>query len=312
MSDDAPRAESRPPAEAAAGAREPAALACEAGDRKVGTLADYVAAVEAVRARWRPRNLTTHLWYRGQGGYDWSLVPSLYRGRVDPKHEREIVRDFRLRASTYLEPGRMPTEYLEWLFVMQHHGLPTRLLDWSESHLVGLYFAVLDHANTGDAAVWVLDPWDLNYASQRIKTVPTMTHSRLRGYVPAEDGEEVVREIEAEKPLALRAVRGTRRIIAQSGTFTIHGSGRGGIETLAGTRPKVELCRIRIDGGCKLKLLQELYFAGVSHAVLFPDLDGLSRDVAFRYSMDFLGHDAPGRKSRSRKPPRAGDAPPAE
>lgn len=101
--------------------------------------------------------------YRGHSNSCWTLVPTLYRALVDAdvlredaawiaRCEKDIYREFeqRGRALFDLKDG------WEILFLAQHHGVPTRLLDWTKNILVALFFAVAS-SETTDAAVWCLD-----------------------------------------------------------------------------------------------------------------------------------------------------------
>ncbi len=131
--------------------------------KNIADLCGYILEVQRICQDWDISSTTVDPWFRGQGSSSWDLRPSLYRKKENYKLEREMVRDFKLRAATLLEFE--PSNDLEWLFVMQHYGLPTRLLDWTESYLCALYFATVDYASKKDAAVWILDPWSLNVSS---------------------------------------------------------------------------------------------------------------------------------------------------
>jgi FRG domain len=259
--------------------------------KPVSSLSEYVQSVHVILESWGRWDTTTLPWFRGHSSAAWSLTPSLYRSGINPKYERELVRDFRLRATAYLE--RVPLDYLGWLFVMQHYGIPTRLIDWSESYLIGIYFAVMELANEDDGAVWILDPWSLNTPYLKAKTVPISRHPCMNDYILDIDGAAIVREVKSPDPLAVRPDRSTPRIVSQRGMFTIHGRSNAGIEKVAASRKtsqsgELKLERIIVNGKSKKEMYRELYLAGISQSVLFPELSGLASEIRMRYSDLFV------------------------
>lgn len=114
-------------------------------DRRINSVSDYLS---ELNARRRPRQ---PIWYRGQEVADWGLEPTIARVPGGITAEAPLITRFKQNALALL-PERPANEW-EWLFVMRHYGVPTRLLDWTESSLVGLYFAV--HAEPDSpGAVW--------------------------------------------------------------------------------------------------------------------------------------------------------------
>jgi len=133
-------------------------------DYKVDNIHEFLQVVEECTNEWFIQEKTWGPWFRGHRDARWKLRPSLYRyppcARPIRRLEDEIRQEFIVRAPS-LGPER-PQSSWEWYFLMQHCGAPTRLLDWTESALIALYFAVRDKSDQADSAVWVLEPWKLN------------------------------------------------------------------------------------------------------------------------------------------------------
>lgn len=102
----------------------------------------------------------SRIWYRGHARLEWALNPGIFRGN---KPERVMYNHFQRRVPEHRHAHQT---VFEWLCLMQHYGLPTRLLDWSESVLSALYFVVGndEHFDT-DGLLIVLDANRLNEIS---------------------------------------------------------------------------------------------------------------------------------------------------
>ena len=254
----------------------------------ISTLTQYLNELANLRVLDTDLSNTTLHWFRGQGDSAWNLTPSLYRGEWEFAREREMTRDFQLRA--LVDVDKSPSTYLGWLFVMQHHGMPTRLLDWSESPLVALYFAVEDFANSRDAAVWALHPWSLNESAESFgeKSVPGLSKEIDENYWLPRNTHPTPARVKKALPMAIRPAHTTKRIIAQKGQFTVHGSEDVGLDQIFPPRANITLSKIEIKGTAKLDILKQLFITGISRYSLFPDLDGLSQEIRLRYSKKFM------------------------
>ena len=122
--------------------------------------------ISQVKKDYKEWNTTTYPWFRGEKlDTDYPLLPKLYRHKVNeyPQYdELALLQQFRTKAPSLgsLEtPPKGNTD--EWLFLAQHSGLPTRLLDWTEGLLVALHFALLEQK----PVLWMLDPVELNRRS---------------------------------------------------------------------------------------------------------------------------------------------------
>lgn len=231
------------------------------------------------------------LWFRGNQRSQFKLVPSLYRHPTTKtetdfrKLERDLMARFRQRSIPY--HSRDLRDDWEALFFMQHYGVPTRLLDWTENPLVALHFALMlsrgsvaCRAST-PAIVWVLDPfaWNraaLHHVSYRDGPL-TAGDDNLKGYVPALPTGTAMSEF----PVALYGAHNSPRIVAQQGAFTIFGASRRPMEKLIGTGrfPSSALSCIITHPARIASMRNSLLNLGITETVVFPDLDGLARET---------------------------------
>ena len=130
------------------------------------------------------------LWFRGHAKSDWELKPTLYRKQTH--NEINLLRMFKQDASYLVTPR--PFYSYDWLFIMRHHGVPTRLLDWTESPLVAAYFAV-NEFNENDGAIWVMLPLELNRIGRILRDpnhLPSFDEDKhMHSYRPENYEEEI-------------------------------------------------------------------------------------------------------------------------
>ena len=240
-------------------------------------------------------------WFRGQQRHYWPLCPKLYRdyggyANVKKDHiEDEIREEFIVRAPILSDTRPAGNDDWEWYFLMQNFGTPTRLLDWTEGALLGLYFAVKDNPGFYDAAVWVLDPFDLNRrAIGREEVIPPSATGVLPGdkrlvdpWLPARFRN--MAGLPAQ-PIAVFPTHIARRISTQRSCFTVHGTDAKGLDKLHGKKNGC-LVKITIPSFRVQAIRRELEASGIDEVPIFPDLAGLSRSLALKWKSDV--HDQP-------------------
>lgn len=208
------------------------------------------------------------LFFRGHSRASWELLPGLARVRVGNPEvvERIAYFDYVTRAGALLPEGNSCWNNI---FSMQHHGLPTRLLDWTENFTVALYFAIKEAK--GDCCVWMLDPFELNRL--------TINNNQLLGVsdLPATYSECFLQEEKTldSKVIAISPLRHHPRLFHQKGGFTIHVDLHTPLEQMfPDVLTKILIPKKALEGAKKF-----LRLAGLTEFSLFPDLDGLARDI---------------------------------
>jgi hypothetical protein len=189
-----------------------------------------------------------------------------------------MLKQFKQDAATRLR--ERPWTDWEWIFLAQHHGLPTRLLDWTENPLVGLYFAVeddiADQDEPVDGALFELDPDSLNKAAfdKAPRVVMFDQDKFLDDYLP--------NSVAGPKrgPIAAIATRSFDRIVAQVGAFTVNHNDHTPLEDLhAGAYLK----KVRIPAPAKPHIRAELADMNVNASTVYSDLSNLASYVKGRY-----------------------------
>jgi hypothetical protein len=227
--------------------------------------------------------------FRGQGEATWALQPSLSRHiEVSKVHkgawelqEERIRRIFKRKSHLFISDTPKDDE-VEWLALMQHHGAPTRLLDFTWSPYVAAFFA-LERA-TKDAAVWALNLpllWDIH--SRRLIDKVRVTQASPRRLAAFE---------KYYLPNAHAFVwqgdpfRMPQRVVAQSGTFLVSSHLGMKVEDILARYPGSGELLIKFilpTAQIRAEAMASLYSMNITQATLFPGLDGLARSMAYEF-----------------------------
>lgn len=220
------------------------------------------------------------VWFRGHRIAKWHLDPTLSREKMLDR-ELELTKRFKQNAFQFLT--RVPSQEWEWMFLMQHYGVPTRLLDWTENPLIGLYFATREdqftsRARKPTAAMWCLFPQQLNQMAGMVlgskDDIPAFGDEKeLNDYLPS----QVSQTTSSKNPLAIIAPRQFERVYAQQGVFTIMHKEAKHIEELRpATGDQRHLIKITIPRRSVAAIHRELNILRITKLFVFPQLENVA------------------------------------
>ena len=236
-----------------------------------------------------------HGWlYRGQRSSNWEFQTSLERccdrqnvaSAERSNVERELFREFRRTYHQY--SGHVPDlgSILEWLAMMQHHGAPTRLLDFTYSIYVAAYFA-LETAD-GDCAVWAFDgPWALQQSFNLLNLAGKPNVDQLREPFQ-ERHEQLVKDVFFERPhvkaaCPLNPFRLNERLRIQKGAFLVPSditvSFVENLNALPEHDDPTHVVQLVIPFKLRAEALRQLFQMNISRTSLFPGLDGFAQSL---------------------------------
>ena len=232
-------------------------------------------------------------WFRGHSRIIQELTPGIYRKPYSsriykefrPDIEFQLAEDFKRKAPSVATNLPNTENHIEWLFLMQHHGVPTRLLDWTENILIATFFAVESDLDK-DGELWTFLPWQLNEShgfyglpsNSKNMTLQFLSHEIFHNN-PEKLKEEYGLSETPKAPMAFLPPLMHPRMNAQQSCFTIHPSPQKGYSIPEIISSNRYLMRYIIPKNLKKTFRSNLNNLGITYRTIFPDLVGLAKSL---------------------------------
>jgi hypothetical protein len=225
------------------------------------------------------------LWYRGVQSMDYKLIPKIMRDdrsfEAVLEREKRLLARFRQRSMAYWSSLNVQDEW-EYLFAMQHYGLPTRLLDWSENLFVAAYFALTNPSHEGGAyknpVIWCLDPVQWNRCMPGLSEYGSSIHVLTTVDEELETYQTNAKRRRQKSPVAMYGAHNSNRIVAQRGTFMVWGAEVKSLQEVANDLSDAKLWCVRLDGA-RGDLARSLRALGFLETMIFPELPYLAEEL---------------------------------
>jgi len=215
--------------------------------------------------------------YRGHSNAKHTLVPFLLRAGFSPEKEHNLYVDCYIRWRSFFERSENSWEILS---IMQHFGIPTRLLDWTDSLATAIYFAL--SGDCQDPVIWITNPFNLNRAN-KASNKPRILSIGLDDFPDYEDCFVKLENKGAwlyKKPIFIQIPWLNKRISNQKGFFTVHSNDK----PMENDSKKFVRC-VPIEKDAIPGAKRFLEYAGVNEDIVFPDMDGFGRFLKKRYNV---------------------------
>jgi hypothetical protein len=245
----------------------------------ITSVSEYISYIEKISEE-------NNLWFRGVPSSEHLPVPGIiWKGLL--QHEGDLEHSFLEAYKSYTNNAVLNS--WEIFSLMQHHGLPTRLLDWTESALVALYFSLSsDYGSKQSSTVWAMNPFSLNHLSLKKRRLfcPAVMNNRivtssdlinLDNYLPPNLKGEPNMHI-PQLPIAIKANNYSRRISAQKGCFTVHGTNESPINEIMDN--EFMMIKVCSKPDSRKRMLNVLSDLGIDEESIYQDLDSLCRKLA--------------------------------
>ena len=251
-------------------------------DKRVKTWQQLVSALYDIPKTHHQRYRSNFV-YRGVANKEWGLETSLKRlGPAYLDVERPLIRNF----AKYAQPGEIPSNALWFrLAVAQHHGLPTRLMDWTVSPRVATHFATFEEEHFDeDAAIWAVDVVKaIDYLPAQFQATLNEESAFLFSIEMLDRLVSSLSDFDAlskkgEFALFFEPPSLDARIINQGAIMSVMPGAHLDLRSFLTQRASAKLYhRIIIPKGLKWEIRDKLDQDNVTERMLFPGLDGLSR-----------------------------------